>query len=440
MSWQSFQSMVRSAGIRRAVGLAMGLAVGVLAAAPLAAVGLVATASPAWAHGEKAQMPFLRMRTIQWYDLKWSTDKIDVNDTVEITGKFRVSEHWPTQSVLLPDVAFLNVGQPGPALVREATFVNGTFVPRSFSLEPGKHYDFKIVMRGRRPGRWHIHPVMSVEGGGPLSGPGEWVDVNGSMASFTNSETTLNGQAVDIETMGLGSIYMWHLFWIIVAAAWIGYWFRRGGFIGRYLRVAKSEDAGTADQMISSRDEKLALAVLAGTLLIVVFGYARATASYPNTLPLQAGLLPLAPSDPAHSGSKDVKVTMQRAVYKVPGRQLDLTVEVTNNSSEPVRIGELNMAGVRFFNASVIKEPGKYPKYLLAPEGLTVSNEKPIMPGQTEMVTFKAQDAAWDVERLADIYYGTDSSIAGLLILYSPQGTRHIVEIGGPAVPVFERV
>ncbi len=45
----------------------------------------------AFAHGEKALEPFIRMRTIQWYDVQWSQDKLAVNGEVAITGKFHVA-------------------------------------------------------------------------------------------------------------------------------------------------------------------------------------------------------------------------------------------------------------------------------------------------------------------------------------------------------------
>ena len=61
--------------------------------AAVAATSLYApTAS---AHGEKSQAAFMRMRTIHWYDLKWSKEVVKVNDTVEISGKFHVFEGWP---------------------------------------------------------------------------------------------------------------------------------------------------------------------------------------------------------------------------------------------------------------------------------------------------------------------------------------------------------
>ena len=79
------------------VGLLMTLAV---------ATAYTPTAS---AHGEKSQAAFMRMRTIHWYDLNWSKESVEVNEQVEISGKFYVFEGWP-ETVDVPEVAFLNIG------------------------------------------------------------------------------------------------------------------------------------------------------------------------------------------------------------------------------------------------------------------------------------------------------------------------------------------
>ena len=47
-------------------------------------------APSAAAHGEKSQAAFMRMRTIHWYDLNWSKEKVKINETVEISCKFHV--------------------------------------------------------------------------------------------------------------------------------------------------------------------------------------------------------------------------------------------------------------------------------------------------------------------------------------------------------------
>ena len=53
--------------------------------------GLMFSTSSVWAHGEKSLEPFVRMRTIQWYDVAWSNKQVNVNDELVVTGKFHVA-------------------------------------------------------------------------------------------------------------------------------------------------------------------------------------------------------------------------------------------------------------------------------------------------------------------------------------------------------------
>src|SRR2546430_1714970 len=96
------------------------------------------------APGEKTQPAVMRMRTIQWYDLKWSTDKVKVNDEMTVTGRFHVFEGWP-QTIAKPEVAFLNIGIPGPVFVRTESYMGDgkdmKLVQRSVSVELNRDYE-----------------------------------------------------------------------------------------------------------------------------------------------------------------------------------------------------------------------------------------------------------------------------------------------------------
>ena len=86
--------------------------------------GLASIPSTVSAHGEKALEPFIRMRTIQWYDLQWSKSDLRVNDELEIIGRFHVSEDWP-KNVPNPEATYLNVATPGPVFIRTERYLNG---------------------------------------------------------------------------------------------------------------------------------------------------------------------------------------------------------------------------------------------------------------------------------------------------------------------------
>jgi methane/ammonia monooxygenase subunit B len=387
-------------------------------------------APSAAAHGEKSQAAFMRMRTIHWYDLNWSKEKVKINETVEISGKFHVFEGWP-ETVAEPETSFLNIGIPGPVFIRKESYIGGQLVPRSVRLEIGKTYAFKVVLKARRPGDWHVHTMMNVQGGGPIIGPGKWITIEGSMSEFQNPITTLTGQTIDLENYNLGNTYFWHFLWYAVGVAWIVYWVRRPTFLPRFLMV----NAGRADELVSPADRKVTMGFAAATVLIVVFAMSSANSKYPITIPLQAGTLrgiqPIAETKPT------IAVKVEDATYRVPGRAMNMKLTITNNGDKAVRLGEFYTASVRFLDSGVYRDTSGYPEDLLAEDGLEVSDNSPLRPGETRTVSVTASDAAWEVYRLSDIIYDPDSRFAGLLFFFDEAGTRQIVQVDAPLIPSF---
>jgi len=382
------------------------------------------------AHGEKSQAAFMRMRTIHWYDLNWSKEVVPVNETMTISGKFLVFSGWP-ETVDKPESAFLNIGIPGPVFIRAGSWIGGQLVPRSVSLELGETYEFKVLLKARRPGDWHVHTMMNVEGGGPIIGPGKWVTITGSMKSFTNPITTLTGQTIDLETYNLSNTYFWHTFWYAIGIAWMAYWLKKPNFVPRMIAV----DAGKADSLITGTDKKVALAFAVGSIAIVAFTMQSTNSQYPVTTPLQAGLL--RGIKPMEVPTPTVSVKVDDATYRVPGRSMNMTLTVTNNGDSAIRLAEFNTAGVRFLDANVLEDTTGYPDDLLAPEGLTVSDNSPLAPGQTRTIQVNASDAAWEVYRLADLIYDPDSRFAGLLFFTDESGNKQLVQVDGPLIPTF---
>ncbi len=388
-------------------------------------------APTASAHGEKSQAAFMRMRTIMWYDLNWSTDELNVNETMDITGTMYVFHDWP-ESVNLPTTSFLNIGIPGPVFIRQESYIGDKIVPRSVELHLGNSYDFKVVLKARRPGEWHIHTMINVDGGGPVIGPGKWATINGSMSDFTNEITALTGQTFDLEDWQLSTIYAWHTIWYIVGIAWIVWWVRRPVFIPRMHMIK----AGRAKELITPTDKKVTLAFLIGTLALVLVSYNSANSNFPVTIPLQAGKFRSIPVSENTTG--DVHVTMTEATYRVPGRAMRMVVSVHNGADEAVRLGEFMGGSIRFLNADVAVDEAEYPENLLAPEGLSVSPDTAIAPGETAEIEVIAGDAAWEIERMSDIIYDPDSRMAGMLFFYEEgSGDRHMAIVNGPLIPIF---
>lgn len=406
--------------------------VATLGLAAIAAAATLIGATPASAHGERSQQAFLRMRTLNWYDVKWSKTEVNVNDEMEITGKVHVFSGWP-QAVAKPDESFLNVGEPGPVFIRKSSFVSGIPAPRTFSMEIGKDYEYKIVLKARRPGRYHVHVQINVKDGGPIVGPGQWINIKGDMANFVNDVTLLDGTTIDLEHYGIGWTMTYHFIWMAAAAVWVIYWFMQKGIIARGWQVA----AGKGKELITTNDKRFGGVWLAVSMLALLFFYAQANSEFPRTLPMQAGLLKgISPMD------EDAPVVTARyggGNYKVPGRELTIKLKIANRGTEPMRVGEFTTAGLRFLNPDVFVSRPDYPEYLMADRGLSVSDPSPIAPGETRDLMVTVQDARFDIERLSDLAYDTDSQFGGLLFLFGTQtGKREKLEVGGPVIPRFQ--
>jgi len=370
------------------------------------------------------------MRTLGWYDLKWSKTNVTVNEEYEISGKVHIMNAWPA-AIRVPERCFVNVGQPGAMANRIGVWVGGQFAPRSMELKVGKTYEFRMLLRARRPGHWHTHVQLSVETGGPIPGPGQYIDIKGNFADFTDPVKLLNGTTINLETYGINSIYMWHGFWMIVGAAWVWYWFTRRGLIGRFMWVA----SGKEEEVITDQERMVGAITLGATLLVVIIGYSIVAAAYPQTIPLQAG--DLHNIQPVDEPASPVQIRYLGGSYKVPGRELVANFKITNTGKEPIRAGEFVTAGLRFLNPDVYTAKVEYPDYLLAERGLTVSDPAPIQPGETRDVAVTIQDARWDTERLSGLAYDVDSSFAGMLFFFSPSGEKYPVEVSGPVIPNF---
>lgn len=404
----------------------------------ICAVMLLAVCGQVFAHGEKNQEPFLRMRTAHFYDMKWSTTKIDVNGDIVVSGKFRLSEDWPKN---LPDPSrtrsFLGNGTPGPVLARTESYINGVAAIQSGRLELDRDYEFKTVMKGRVPGRHHVHPMVNVEGAGPLLGPGNWLDVVGNKADFRLPVTTVDGTKIDnLETWGTGTVYTWHALWFAIAIVFMLWWLRKPLLITRFRAL----EAGNERELVTRGDRLWGAAFLGVTLIITVAGANWAEAKYPRTIPLQGGEFKVKalPQD-----NVAVSVKVKRASYDVPGRSMKMVLEVTNSAPVAVRVGEFLTANLRFVNqtvpAAVASVDSNFPKDLVPPSGLKVDNDL-IGAGETKTISVDATDAAWEVERLTSLLNDPDNRVGGLLFLYDANGRRQIANVSGPIVPIFTKM
>jgi len=386
----------------------------------------------ALAHGEKALEPFIRMRTIQWYDVEWSTQKFNVNEEVSVSGKFHVAEDWPV-SVPKPEATFLNISTPGPVLIRTERYLNGKPWTNSVALQPGGDYEFKVVLKGRLPGRYHIHPFFNLKDAGQVMGPGAWLEIGGDAADFNNTVKTIHGESIDMESFGLGNGVFWHLFWGVLATAWLLWWVRRPLFISRYRML----EAGLEHELITANDKLIAKAVLVGVPVLVLAFNAVAINRYPDAIPLQAGLDQILPL-PAQVNAGTVNVDTLKAEYNVAQRAMVLQIKIDNRSQSAVRIGEFSTANVHFINPELPATRHKPDGDAITTAGLNIDDKQSVQPGEQRVLTLVAHDATWESEKLDGLIRDADSRIGGLLFLYDDLlGKRYISSISAAVIPKF---
>jgi methane/ammonia monooxygenase subunit B len=375
------------------------------------------------------------MRTAHWYDVTWSADTVAVNGEIEMRGRLHIFSDWPKHLFALQAV-YLNLGTAGPVFVKVATYLNGTPMMQSTVVEYGKTYEFRIVAKARTPGRHHMHPMLSVEDAGPLLGPGKWIEVTGNGDDFVYPLKTLDGITIpNLETWQLGNVFRVHAFWLVLAFLWLGWWFWRGPAL---LPRFRALSAGREDILFTNTDRAVGAALIVIALFSVAYGMISTNSTYPRTSALQGGRVRVFPLP---DDQEQVIVRHTKGVYQVPGRSLQLTLRVTNRTAQAVRLGEFTAANLRFVNqgvpAAVAGVSAGYPEDLITRNGLVVTPDEPIPPGETRELTVEAADAAWETEHLASLMGNPDSSYGALLFFFDDQGKRTVSEVSGPAIPSF---
>ena len=267
-------------------------------------------------------------------------------------------------------------------------------------------------------------------------GAGKWVEITGSAADFAFPVTAISGEKIDnLETWGVADAVKWHMVWLGIAVLWILWWVRRPLMIPRYIALKKERE----DLLTTALDLKIGIALLVVCVVLTFWSYNLTRAKYPRTVPLQAGTMytPPLPKEAAL-----VKVAVNKAHYDVPGRSMRVDMSLTNISDKTLRVGEFATASIRFVNPNLpvaqANVSAQFPRELIARNGLVLSDDSAIAPGQSKEISFDATDAAWEIERLTSFLTDVDSKFGGLLFLFDQDGKRHIAEVGGSIVPVFK--
>jgi methane/ammonia monooxygenase subunit B len=396
----------------------------------LALIAFVVGVPKAFAHGEAGDEPFLKDLTTAFYDVKISPTQIQVGQPVTITGTVRILETWP-YTLDAPGKAYITPVVPGPVFALQDRTVNGQPAPGSFFVEKGGIYQFKMVVLGRNPGRWHVHPGIAVEGTGTLIGPGEWVTVEPSAAGFTFPVTLLSGQTINLNTYEGGFVWWWSFAGFLIGVAWMLYWTlskRTVTNLAVTLQLPVNDD-GPDIGLITPRDH-VWMNVLAGiTIAMLVVGWTFMAMKYPVRLPQQTDWF--APKF-ISSGEKMAEVEPGGATYDDGTDTLVMKVSVKNTNPSPITVKQYIMAMTTFVNGSAEEQAAAGPHDYVGQ--LEVEPNTPIAPGETKELTLKISNPVLTEERLIPLR-DPQQFIAGLIRFGNADGKQEMVTVRESVIP-----
>lgn len=384
----------------------------------------------AFAHGEAADEPFLKDLTVAFYDVHISPTTVKVGEPVTITGKLTILDTWP-YTLDPPQTAYITPVVPGPVFALTDRVVNGDPAFGSILVDKGSTYDYKMVMLGRDPGHWHVHPGIAIQGTGTLIGPGEWVTVEPSDKPFVLPVTLLSGKTVDLERYGGRFVWWWSFAGFLIGMVWMVYWTVPKRTVTRLAVTAQlpvNDDAPDVG-LITPRDH-FWMDILAGlTILLLVVGWVRMAAKYPVRLPQQTDrFAPVSLTPLDHMAV----VRSTGASYDDRTDTLVIHAEVKNLTRSPITLNSYVMAMASFVNGDKEAQAKAGPADYVS--GLTVEPNGPIPPGATRPVTLTMSGEIFDQERLIPLH-DPQQLIAGLLRFSDGQGREDIVNLKSVLVP-----
>lgn len=398
---------------------------GLLGAASLGLIALMtlAPAGTAFAHGERSQEAFLRTRTASWVDVKFSKTQVQQGEQMNITGSFYILQAFP-EGIVPPEKAYLNVNAPGAVVTISDRKIGGEDQTQTVRLERGSLYDFKLGITGRREGRWHIHPAVSVKQSGQLVGPGQFLTVVANPDGYSNPVKLANGSTVNLENFGFWGVMLWQVVLLLVGAVWLIIWLVPNPIIGR----AKVVGEGRGDELITPGQKKASVVMFAFCLLFAFLGPIIAKINNPDTLPPQ-----IRRDFPPVSANQTVLLEvgkMRHVFYDHDAASMVGEFTVKNVTDRPVTLARYSTANLLWDNQSISQgdlPPFHYP-LTVEPNGGTVG------PGETAKLTITMADPAWEFQRVISTSE-VSARIGSVLMFTDGQGGRQVYENDSEILP-----
>lgn len=379
---------------------------------------ILATGGVAFAHGERAQEGFLRMKTVAWQDVRFSSDKVKQGEQLIITGRVKILESWPT-TLAKPEQAFLNVSASGPHLAMKERYINGEPAPAAIFVQVGGVYDFKMVLEGRTPGYWHVHPTFYVLHTGGLIGPGQWTTVTEVPGGYQNKVTLTDGQVINLDTYGTGWVFWFSFLGFVPGVWWMLWWTMKHRTVTNpavTLQIPLN-DPGEDIGLITKADHRTSTLIVVVSVILLVLGWLFMERAWPTRIPQQ--VLRITP-EPLPEPVTFAQGKGLGAIYDPKTDTLVLDSQVTNTGKEPMKL-------VAFTTANLTFDAGK---------GL-VAEPATVDPGRTVKLKVTVKDKVWSEERLIPLDK-PQMGVAGLLVFESG-GKKNAVTTEAPVKPTSFR-
>jgi len=402
----------------------------------LLAGALVVTLAPAaQAHGERAQEAFLRMRTVSWVDVTFSSDRVKQGETFTITGTAKILDAWPTNLAKgNPNTAFLGVIAPGPVVMLKERTINGVSVPTRIDAKKGDIYEFSMTIAGRRVGRWHVHPALSVKGAGTLLGPGQWINVDKNPDGFRNDVQLVEaggnpGGTINLENYQLSFTWIWLVITFLIGLAWMIYWTvpkRTVTNLAVTSQIPLNTD-GMDYGLITKKDHRNMNWFAIGTALLLVAGWIWQANAFPTKMPQQ--IFQFAPPRPAVAETSLIGTAgLGEARYDEGSQTLTMDVDVTNRGTTPMELQQFTTSTLKF-------APGLAPGENTG--GLTATPSGSVAPGATTKLSVAMQGPGWEGEKLIPVNESSQM-ITGILVFQTGDGKKVFTEVEANLQPILK--
>jgi methane/ammonia monooxygenase subunit B len=395
----------------------------------LGLVGALGSAAIASAHGENAQEGFLRMETVAFSDVNFSTDTVKQGEPVSITGKATLLDTWP-KTLGEPSTGFVNVTAPGPVLLMQDRTVNGMAAPDAIFVKKGDTYEFKLTLLGRQPGRWHVHPTFAVEGAGTLIGPGQWITVQDT-GGFANNITLLNGQTANLETYGLAQLTIFQWLGFAIGLIWMLYWTvpKIGGPNHRTvsklpvtLRIPLNSE-GRDIGLITARDHRASTWLLGATIVLLAVGWIYQSVSFPIKIPQQVfRFTPPELTQPPQFA----RALTKTASFDPQTSTLVMDVDITNSGQVPMMLKGFTTSNLTFVDQA---SAGTGAEHVMS-----ISPQPTIGPGETKTLSLTLRDPVWRDTRMIEVNRPR-IEVAGQLLFQDASGASSRATIASSVNP-----